>query len=183
MPDTSEASDYWLSEGFTDFFTFRLLVTDSIWTIAEYLSATNQLLSTYARSPVRTVPNSTVVTDFWKSGEMNALPYQRGFLLATIWDERLRAQSSGRFSLDSIVLDMRRAARTRPDSLMPLARAAFVATMKRYGIDPTADIERYVERGEPILLPAVLTAVPTRVITQEVPGSTSVVQRLVRDAG
>ncbi len=159
---------------------FRLLVTDSIWSVAEYISATNELLARYARSPVRTVPNSTVVTEFWKSGDMNSLPYQRGFLPATIWDERLQEQSSGRLCLDSVLLDMCRAVRARPDSPLPLASDALIATMKRYGVDPTLDIERHVVRGEPIVLPSVLTGVPARVETTGGSAGSAGVQRLVK---
>jgi predicted metalloprotease with PDZ domain len=44
MPMRDEASDYWLSEGFTDFYTFRLLVRDGIWSNEQYADAVNDVL-------------------------------------------------------------------------------------------------------------------------------------------
>jgi hypothetical protein len=79
MPDAGEARDYWLSEGFTDFLTFRLLLRDAIWTLDDYAAAVNEILATCARSPVRDAPNTAIVTGLWTGPEIGQLPYQRGF--------------------------------------------------------------------------------------------------------
>lgn len=170
MPETDEAEDYWLSEGFTDFYTFRLLLKDAIWTLDDYLEAVNEVLSRYAQSPVRTVPNRTIVSDFWKGPEIGDLPYQRGFLLATLWDERLRRASNGAVDLDDVMLSLRRDFRAIPAGDKPVrAVDALMATLRKYGVDATSDLERHVTAGEPILLPDGLLGAAGRLMTEELP--------------
>src|SRR5690606_32963944 len=90
MPEEDEAADYWLSEGFTDFYTGRLLVRDGLWTPQQYADDLNQSLREYAQSPVRTAPNERIKIDFWRDRDVQRLPYLRGRLLAAVWDAGLR---------------------------------------------------------------------------------------------
>jgi predicted metalloprotease with PDZ domain len=145
-----EARDYWLSEGFTDFYTSRLLVRDGIWSLEEYVTETNSLLFAYANSPVRTAPNSRIVADFWNDPDVGKLPYQRGQLLATLWDYKLRVASKGARDLDDIVLAMK--ARAAGPAKPPLASQLFAEEMKRMGVDVDADTARFVEKGEAVIL-------------------------------
>lgn len=161
MPEgeQNEAADYWLSEGFTDYYAHRLLVREGIWTPEEWLAATNEVLAKYAQSSLRAAPNSRIVADFWKSREAQDLPYQRGFLLALLWDYRLRSLNHAPLDLDQVMLAMHRAympVRTEKDA--PQARAAFLAAMKAVGYDATKEFRKYVLDGAPVLLPADLMA-------------------------
>lgn len=147
MPEQDEAADYWLSEGFTDFFTGRVLVREALWGPEQFAADLNDMLRAYASSPARAEPNTRVVADFWNDQAVSQLPYQRGRLLATLWDARLR--ESGR-DLDDAVLEMRDRARMGD----PLnAAAMFPLVMDRFGADVRAEIETHIERGAPILLP------------------------------
>jgi len=167
MPLRDEASDYWLSEGFTDFYTIRLLVRAGIWTPQQYAAEVNDALRAYATSSVRTAPNAEVVAGFWKGPEMQKLPYQRGFLLASLWDSRLRAATRGAHDLDDVVLAMK--ADAQSDTSTMLASQLFANHMRRLGVDVTDDLARYIERGEAILLPADVYGPGGRVVTTEVP--------------
>ena len=154
MPDGEdrEPVDYWLSEGFTDFYTARLLVRDGIWTVDDFVRETNDLLRAYAMSTARTVPNSKVVSDFWTDPDVGKLPYQRGALLAMIWDARIYAANSGARDFDDVMLAMKarvQAASGKP----PLAATLFREEMKRIGVDPSDDLARFVDKGEAIDLP------------------------------
>jgi predicted metalloprotease with PDZ domain len=104
MPEENEAAHYWLSEGFTDFLTGRILVREGVWTPAQFAADLNEALAAYAQSPGRTAPNERVAAEFWRDREMQRLPYQRGRMLASIWDARLRARGH---DLDDVVLEMR----------------------------------------------------------------------------
>lgn len=175
MPQQDEPADYWLSEGFTDFYAFRLLVRDGLWSVDDFLEATNEVLQRYAQSSARTEPNRRVVADFWNDPDVQALPYQRGFLLAAIWDHRLRQASRGRRDLDDVLHAMKRAAArdarkaesSGPGETSLLASQRFVQAMRDAGVDPTPELQAHVERGEPIHLPADLLAPSAQVETVE----------------
>jgi predicted metalloprotease with PDZ domain len=147
MPDHDEATDYWLSEGFTDFYTGRILVREGVWTPADYAADFNEMLSAYAQSSVRAEPNTRVVADFWNNQEVGKLPYQRGRMLASIWDARLRARGH---SLDEVMHVMRTRARSADH---PHAATVFATVMNEMSVNVSGDVARYVERGEPIAMP------------------------------
>lgn len=147
MPTEGEAAHYWLSEGFTDFFTGRVLVRESIWTPQQFADELNEMLQAYAQSPARDAPNARIAADFWNDQEIERLPYRRGRLLASVWDARLRAQ--GR-DLDDAIFEMRRRAQAGD----PLKAAElFAAVMQSFGADISADLDTYVEQGARVLLP------------------------------
>lgn len=162
--EEDEAAQYWLSEGFTDFYTGRTLVRGGLWTPTEFAADLNEMLAAYARSPVRLEPNSRVVADFWNGQDVQKLPYQRGRMLATIWDAQLRA--AGVHDLDDVMLEMQ--ARARGGD--PLKAAAlFPVVARSMDLDVGPDIERYVERGEQLSLPEDTFAPCGRVVTRDVP--------------
>lgn len=163
MPRENEAEMYWLSEGFTDFYTGRILVREGVWTPAEFAADLNQMLRAYAQSPVKTEPNSRILADFWNSQPVQQLPYQRGRLLATLWDGRLRA--AGGHDLDDVVLAMRDRASAGDESVIT---DALPAAAERFGLDLSADVDRFALRGEAIVLPEDTFAPCGRVVTDQV---------------
>jgi len=165
--ERNEAKDYWLSEGFTDFYTSRLLVRDGIWSVDDFLGEMNSLLFAYANSPVRMAPNSRIVADFWNDPNVGKLPYQRGQLLATVWDYKVRVATKGVRDLDDVLLAMK--ARAAGPAEPPLASQLFVEEMKRAGVDVGDDTARYVVKGEALLLPADAFAPCGAVATLDLP--------------
>jgi predicted metalloprotease with PDZ domain len=160
-----EALQYWLSEGFTDFYTGRLLVREGVWTPAEFAADLNEMLLAYAQSPARTEPNARVLADFWNDQAVQKLPYQRGRLLATIWDARLRAAAAGS-DFDDVMLEMRARA-SGGDALKAVEMFPVVA--ESFGLDVRADIASFVDSGAAILLPEDVFAPCGRVVTREAP--------------
>lgn len=148
MPRQDEAAAYWLSEGFTDFYTGRMLVREGLWTPAQFAEDFNETLRAYAQSPVRTAPNSRILSDFWSNQSVQQLPYQRGRILATAWDARLRA--AGAFDFDDVLLSMRDRAAAGDERL---AIDLLPVVADGIGLDVRGDVERYVQNGEAILLP------------------------------
>jgi predicted metalloprotease with PDZ domain len=153
MPGEEEQRDYWLSEGFTDFYTMRLLVRDAVWTVEQFVTQLNDHMADYANSPVRTAPNAHIVANFWKDPDSGKLPYRRGQLLATKWDFDVRRATNGARDLDDIVLAMKARAQTVTDK-PPVASVLFKEEMQRVGVDVSADLARLMEKGEAVLLPA-----------------------------
>jgi len=163
MPTENEAAQYWLSEGFTDFYTSRILMRGGLWTPAQFAADLNAMLRAYAQSPVRVEPNTRILADFWTSQPVQRLPYQRGRLLATIWDARLRA--AGETDFDDIILGMRADAR---ESNEQNALELFPVVAQRFGLDIRGDIATHVEQGIPIALPADAFAPCGAIVTEEV---------------
>jgi predicted metalloprotease with PDZ domain len=159
--DATEPLGYWLSEGLTDFYTGRMLVREGLWTPQDFANDFNEMLSAYAQSPVRTAPNTRIQADFWSDRDVQQLPYQRGRMLATIWDRRLSA--NGR-NLDWVVREMRERAIAGDPARAP---EMFPIVMASAGVDISADIETYVDRGEAVLLPEDLLAPCGRIVTAE----------------
>ena len=57
MPDeqsqaSSEATEYWISEGFDDYYAQRMLVRAGVWSPAEFMDALNRVLAQYAASVI-----------------------------------------------------------------------------------------------------------------------------------
>ncbi|MEQ1833904.1 MAG: hypothetical protein ABL977_12685 [Candidatus Eisenbacteria bacterium] len=166
-----EAMQYWLSEGFTDFYSMRLLVRDGLWSTTDYLDAVNEILQRYAQSPMRAASARSAADQFWSNREAQDLPYQRGFLLACKWDDELRQRHAGRQDLDDVMLALKReAARHSRRDTTGRAVQRFLSAMRRAGVDVSKDLERHVTQGEPVLLPADLLGAAARIETHDEPG-------------
>lgn len=163
MPQEGEPINYWLSEGFTDFYTGRLLVRDGVWTPQQFAADLNDMLRAYAQSPARAEPNTRILADFWNNQDIEKLPYQRGRLLALIWDGRLRA--AGR-SFDDVVLGMRARARGVDRSLV--AASIFPLVANELGLDPSTELASNIDAGAPITLPEELLQPCGRITSREI---------------
>lgn len=153
MPKQDEARDYWLSEGFTDFYTSRLLVRDKVWSLKEAVEFLNEALREYAYSPQRTAPNSKIVTDFWNDPDVQRLPYVRGHLMAHLWDHELRQSSEGERNLDSVMLAVRARVREYGQEEPPLASQLFAEDAKKLSLDVGPAMGKIIRDGGPILFP------------------------------
>lgn len=154
MPKQDEAKDYWLSEGFTEFYTWRLLLRDGVWSRKEYVDALNDAFRDYATSKVRSAPNSKIVSDFWSDPDAQQLPYLRGQLMAQVWDQRLRLATDGARDFDDIMLAMRARTKGMSADEPPLASVMFVEEARRLGLDVGSDLASHIREGGPVLLPA-----------------------------
>lgn len=168
MPRGEEAGSYWFSEGFTDFYTYRTLLRTGVWSLEEFAKYANESIAAYDASPVRAEPNSRIVEDFWNDPYVDKLPYQRGMLLAFHWDARIREATNGAKDLDDVIFLMRRwreAAKTVDE--VAYVRDGFAkATKEIAGLDITQDLARYVDAGEPVVLPADLFGTCARIVTE-----------------
>jgi len=147
----SEAQDYWLSEGFTDWTSWRVLARGE-WTPAAFAEAFNEQIKAYDLSPVREAPNARIIADFWNDGDVDKLPYQRGMLLASYWDWRVRTATQSASDFDDVLFAMQ--ARARNESETPAVTLLIDAMRDVAGIDITPELERHVERGEAVTLPS-----------------------------
>jgi predicted metalloprotease with PDZ domain len=145
MPE-QEQSLYWFSEGFTEFYTYRLLLRGGLITRAEFVEAYNERIREYYMLPVRTATNERIVQDFWTDRNVQRLPYLRGFLFATNLDADIRRASNGKSSLDDAIRGLLLASRPTP---LPLSLESLAARMSTYlGTDAMPALKKYLIDGE-----------------------------------
>ncbi len=107
----TEGLGYWFSEGFTDFFTRRLMVRSGTWSIAHWQGEWNHCLQAFLSNPARNAPAARITQEFWSDRNVSDLPYQRGAIVAALLDREIRASSDGARSLDDFMRDVVAAAR------------------------------------------------------------------------
>ena len=152
-PGDQERAAYWFSEGFTDFYAWRLLLRSGEYDLKAFAGIWNDMLRAYAASPARDAPGAEIVRGFWKDRSVEKLPYQRGAILAAKWDRELRDRSGGRTGLDDVMRAMEvRAKALGPNS--PKAPDLFVEVARTFGLDAGPDVRSVIEGGAPALLPA-----------------------------
>lgn len=157
-----EPLDYWFSEGFTDFYTLRLLLRSGVFGPEEFVEDFNRILRRYATSPALGATNAQIAKAYWSDRAMADQPYQRGLLLAAIWDHRLRQATGGRRSLDDVV----RAMRDGDGGAIARLKAVYP---KLGGGRIDQDIAAHVDAGGRVLLPADLFGDCAEVRTVEAP--------------
>lgn len=167
MPDARETrpAHYWFSEGFTDYYARALMVRAGLISPAEFAEQWNEMLAAYAGSPVRTLSGTEAASAFWESYAAQKLAYQRGALLAAIWNRRLLEASGGQTNLDTVMRAQMSAARLSNNHATDLFRR--LAARSKLAID--ADEARHLVRGETILLPADIFGPCATIITEQRP--------------
>lgn len=144
-----EALIYWFSEGFTDYYTYQLLLRSGLINAEKYVAQYNQFLKEYYLSEVRNADNQRVLADFFKSYEVSKLPYRRGFLLATKWNQIIRQQSNGKKSLDDVMRNILQD--KRQGKIKEISKEYLLDLFAKYAkYDFAADVEKYIEKGETI---------------------------------
>jgi predicted metalloprotease with PDZ domain len=142
----------WFGEGFTEYYGRALSVRAGVVSLDEFAAIWNEALIAYMVSPARNQSNEQLQRDHWQNRDSGLMPYLRGSMLAALWRHRLAAESGGGVSLD----DLLRAQRDRtmlaggpPVSAEDLL-ARLAATVR---VNLADDIDKYVTRGETLLLP------------------------------
>lgn len=113
----AEALDFWFSEGFTDFYTLRILLRAGLTTPEEHLETLNRALRIQADAP-QGLGNAEIARAFFSDRRIAGLPYQRGLLLALSLDERLRDSTGGARDLDDAIQAMRSGRGVAPERLI-----------------------------------------------------------------
>ncbi len=167
MPDDRESrpSHYWFSEGFTDYYARALMVRAGVMSPAAFVAQWNEMLAAYAGSSARTMSGRQAAAAFWNDDAAQKLPYQRGALLAAMWNARLLTASRGTANLDAILHAQIAAARSSKAG----ATTLFRSLAARQGLDIGADEDRYLAKGEMILLPAHAFGPCATIVTEQRP--------------
>ena len=149
--DASGASAFWLSEGFTDFYTARTLLKAGLWSPQQFVDNLNNTLFRLATSKVRNASNAQIARDFWTDNAVEQLPYDRGHLFAYLLSHAL--SRGGKPNLDSVLFAMRARWQAAPVDGKPMLDANLFQALSGINIDAQPLIQRFIEQGEAIVLP------------------------------
>jgi len=104
-----EALNYWFSEGFTDYYTYKNRLRNGDLTFTEWLSKFNQeVVEAHWKNPERKRANYTIKDDFWKSRNVEKIPYRRGAIFAFWLDNQILRNSNYTQSLDDLMKELLR---------------------------------------------------------------------------
>lgn len=143
-----DRSNAWLSEGFTDFYTKRILLRAGLFSLEDYAASWNEWLRAYGVSPARNATEAKIVAVYWQDRDVEEIAYKRGAMMAALFDIQLRRD--GRH-LDMVMRLMRAHKAGDPKSgLAPNFEAAFTTVLGRPVLP---EIDRYEMRGETLTLP------------------------------
>jgi predicted metalloprotease with PDZ domain len=172
LPEEDNVSAFWFSEGWTDFYAPRALLRAGIWTPADYAAELDRLMLRNGSSPVRHATSAELSRGFWSGPEMHQLPYDRGHLLALLFDYIVRGRTGGRADMDDVMQAVRRMARRPEVAAAPSADAATLLPYvleQEFGVDVIGLLALHLDGGEPVILPADLFGECARLETIEQP--------------
>ena len=136
---------YWFSEGFTEFYTRRLLYRGGFLDFSGYVDSVNETLELYATNPAREDRNDTIVETFWIDESAQKLPYQRGDIVAMMLDTNIVENSSGARSLDDVMRELLRIAR---DEKRLMNMDLLLSTFSSHADQTTVErVREFIEEG------------------------------------
>lgn len=149
------ARHYWFSEGFTDHYSYRLLLASGLWDLERYASQlTQRLRVSYLGSRARNLSAEEIAPRFFSDREAGRQMYIRGELLALRWDAALRRGGRGSLTqlLQGLLLPADGAAEAKPQVAAPRVLDALATALAGSGVDPRAELQRYVVEGQTLPL-------------------------------
>lgn len=96
----------WFGEGLASLYEAKLPLRSGHFGPDDFLANINSAAGRYYTSIMATVPNSEIPLRFWADTRIRTLPYDRGMLYFAVVDHAVRVKSSGKRSLDDLVLAM-----------------------------------------------------------------------------
>ncbi|MDC6384923.1 hypothetical protein D2V93_14935 [Flagellimonas taeanensis] len=148
IKNENEEEQYWFSEGFTEYYTFKNIATNKIngLTGAFYIREVNRTIRDLYASPVVEAPNAEINYDnFWGNRDYSKLPYWRGAVFAFYLDQKIRETSKGKQSLDDVMHQIYKDVKANNQKL---THAYFIKVMKEFlGDDFEAFFQKHIEEG------------------------------------
>lgn len=148
IKNENEEEQYWFSEGFTEYYTFKNIAANKIngLTGAFYIHEMNRTIRDLYASPVVEDPNAEINYDnFWGNRDYSKLPYWRGAVFAFYLDQKIRETSKGKQSLDDVMHQIYKDVKAKDQKL---THAYFIKVMKEFlGDDFEAFFQQHIEEG------------------------------------
>ncbi len=148
--EAPERAVYWFVEGFTDYYSLRILHESKVWGSVTYAKWINKHLREYAFNPAARASNAEIDRDYWeKRRTVGEVAYQRGLALGLRWNylARRNGVSDG---LDKLIHALVDRGRTGLAISNPRLRSAGIETLGAW-LGP--EFDRYVTQAEPVDVP------------------------------
>lgn len=141
----------WFSEGFTDYYTHRLLLASGHWTLQRYADELTERLRRHRRSPHRDSGSAALAPRFFADRDAGDQFYRRGEMLAMRWDRALRAR--GHPGLDAVMRALLLPASVEAGTEARLATQRLLdALQPLLGGAPADEVARHVDQGQALPL-------------------------------
>ncbi len=165
-PEVGEASGYWFSEGFTDYYARKLALRAGIIDLKDFVGVWNEALNNNAISPAKTVPNSTIAADFWNNPDVSQRAYDRGATFAAYLNAKWRDKG---VTIDQFMLALRDAVKAHPEMAKQPIMTRLQTVADNLGVPLADDLALYITKGEPLDLPEKAFGGCLRVVTEQAP--------------
>lgn len=149
IKNENEVEQYWFSEGFTDYYSYKLMLKNDKLTPQEFISAlNNEVVIPHYKDPINSIPNSELTFQkYWSNYKVyQKLPYRRGLLYAFLIDTKIKKRSGFTQSLDNVMHDLLKMA--LEDETMRLNSLVFKQMLVKY-LEKSAlnDFDDYILKG------------------------------------
>ena len=145
-------ADYeWISEGFTTYFAKKMLLDEGLISASDFVELVNEEIIDIEDSFLKTTPYPELASAkknknyTWRHKK---LAYWRGALIAFKWESQLQNAPEKR-SLSDFIRALYKYASGKNGKI---SERDFFDFSKNFGIDAIGDFEKYIIKGEPILL-------------------------------
>ncbi len=147
----NEVEQYWFSEGFTDYYSYKLQLKNDYLQVAEYIDIINkEVIIPHHQDPVKNTPNSQLTfQEYWSNyAKYQKLPYRRGLLYAFLIDNQIKKASNYTKSLDNLMQELLELALQDRD--FRLNQSVFLERLTKFLDHSTIEIEfeKYINKGE-----------------------------------
>lgn len=146
----NEVEQYWFSEGFTDYFAYKLMLKNNLIDLSEYIEIINrEVIIPHYQDPIKNIPNAEITFEnYWSEyAKYMKLPYRRGLLYAFLIDNQIKEESSYSVSLDNLMNDLLHLSLN--DNSLRLNKSVFIKNLSMYLNHPEveSDFEQYILEG------------------------------------
>lgn len=147
-----EELNYWFSEGFTDYYTYKNRLRSDDISFEEWCESFNvDVIQAHYDNPQRNKPNYIIVDDFWKSRDVEKIPYRRGAIFAFWLDNKIQLSSNHTKSLDDLMRHLLIKCKTQN---IRLTDELFLEEVKPFiqSEDISYEFQKYILNGEDLEL-------------------------------
>lgn len=150
IKNENEVEQYWFSEGFTDYYAYKLMLKNDKLNIEEFIKTLNkEVIIPHYNDSIKTIPNSELTFQkYWSNYSLyQKLPYRRGLLYAFLIDTQIKQQSQFASSLDNLMHDLLEM--SLDDENLRLNNVIFKQLLTKYlNSQALAEFELYIINGQ-----------------------------------
>lgn len=151
IQNESEEKEYWFSEGFTDYYAYKLLVRSGMMSLDRFVEKVNEeVIQPHYSAPNKDRPNIDITGErFWSDRMWEKLPYRRGWLYAFYLDAQIKMEHSDK-SLDDV---MHKIMEITQKEKIPFNEDVFHRAVEPFlSSGYSDDFHQFIQRGNPIEL-------------------------------